>query len=183
MLSKVEVHVKEHIFVPESVDSLFLARLLWDLYAFLFWDPHWRSSPHLGHCILSWQRTGTQETEVNPSSALQAHFLLAKRSHWEAWPGVGNFLSPCRKRLLLILYKGERGMIENKDTVYYNLPQKTAVFLKEWFLKDTNRQSLINLIWLLHKNFFLCISFSINTYHLAFLSRFLCLHIFGVKEA
>lgn len=51
-------------------------------------------------------------------------------------------------------------MMENKDTTYYNLPQKTQLFLKAWFLKDANRQSLVNLIRSLHKKrFFLCFLF------------------------
>lgn len=40
---------------------------------------------------LSWQRTGAQETEVDPSSALKAHYVLTQRSHWAAWHRVGKF--------------------------------------------------------------------------------------------
>lgn len=39
---------------------------------------------------LTWQTTGTQEAEVDPSRALKAHYVLAQRSHWAAWHRVGK---------------------------------------------------------------------------------------------
>lgn len=73
-------------------------------------------------------------------------------------------------------------MIENTDIIYYNLPQKTQLFLKAWFLKDINRQSLVNLIRLLHlKKFLMCFLFEKHIIELLLLSFYVYIS-FGCEQ-